>query len=72
MEKMECLFPKKNKIIGIITDSDIRKKFYRIKFNNQKAASIMKRIFIAFHLQKKSKKKILLESNKILLPSFKK
>ena len=63
----------KNKIIGVITDSDIRRSILEGKFNSKKTAStIMKKNFLSIPFKKKSLgKKILLESNKILLPVLK-
>jgi len=63
----------KNKIIGVITDSDIRRSILEGKFNSKKTASaIMKKDFLSIPFKKKLLgKKILLESNKILLPVLK-
>ena len=65
---------KKKKIVGIITDADIRKKLLQeqVILVNQRAASIPeKTFFTAFHSQKEIKRKLLLESNKILIPILK-
>ncbi len=64
---------KNKKIIGVITDSDIRKSILEGKFNKKnKAYFLMKKNFVSIPFNKiKLGKKILLESNKILLPVLK-
>ena len=64
---------KKKKIVGIITDADIRKKLLQDKILvNQRAASIMEKNFYSIPFSKRNKKKkLLLESNKILIPILK-
>lgn len=63
----------KKKIIGVITDSDIRRSILEGKFDSKKNASvIMKKDFLSIPYKKMSQgKKILLKSNKILLPVLK-
>lgn len=64
---------KKKKIVGIITDADIRKKLLQDKILvNQRASSIMEKNFYSIPFSKRNKKKkLLLESNKILIPILK-
>lgn len=64
---------KKKKIVGIITDADIRKKLLQDKILvNQRAVSIMEKNFYSIPFSKRNeKKKLLLESNKILIPILK-
>ena len=64
---------KNNKVIGVITDSDIRKSILEGNFNQKnRSDELMKKNFVSIPFTKlKSGKKILLESNKILLPVLK-
>ena len=58
MVRMEYLFPIKKKIVGIITDADIRKKLLQDKILvNQRAASIMEKNFYSIPFSKRNKRK---------------
>ena len=61
---------KRNKLVGVITDSDVRKNLLKNKLNvNSKAVSITQKKFIKIPASKvEDSKKILLKSNKMLLP----
>ena len=61
---------KSNKLIGVITDSDIRKKLLQNNLSNKTIAKdLMEKDFLSIPLNKKKlSKKILIESNKILIP----
>ena len=61
---------KKNKLVGIITDSDVRKNLLKNKLNvNNKAITITQKKYIKIPTSKiEESKKILLKSNKMLLP----
>ena len=61
---------KKNKLVGIITDSDVRKNLLKNKLNvNNKAITITQRKYVKIPTSKiEESKKILLKSNKMLLP----
>ena len=61
---------KKNKLIGIITDSDVRKNILKNKLDvNKRAVTITQKKFIKIPLSKiEESKNILLKSNKMLLP----
>ena len=65
---------KSQKILGVITDADIRKSLLQGKLNkNSNAKSIMKKNFYSIpHTKKNLSKKILINSNKILIPILKK
>tara|TARA_B100000886_G_scaffold295080_1_gene221784 strand:- start:41314 stop:42675 length:1362 start_codon:yes stop_codon:yes gene_type:complete len=61
---------KKNKLVGVITDSDVRKNLLKDKLNlNSNANSITQKKYIKIPASKvEESKKILLKSNKMLLP----
>ena len=61
---------KKNNLIGIITDSDVRKNILKNKLDvNKSAITITQKKFIKIPISKiEEGKKILLKSNKMLLP----
>ena len=65
---------KKNKLVGVITDSDVRKNLLKNKLNvNSKAITITQKKFIKIPASKvEDSKKILLQSNKMLLPIIEK
>ncbi len=64
---------KKNNLVGVITDSDIRRRLLKNEINlNKKAKYIYQKNYLKIPYTKKNhKKKILLESNKILIPIVK-
>ena len=61
---------KRDKLVGVITDSDVRKNLLKNKLNvNSKALSITQKKFIKIPASKvEDSKKILLKSNKMLIP----
>ena len=61
---------KKNNVLGIITDSDIRKNFLKNKLDvNKKVITITQKKFLKIPLSKvENSRKILIRSNKMLLP----
>ena len=61
---------KKNKLVGVITDSDVRKNLLKGKLNiNSKAITITQKKYVKIPVSKvEQSKKILLKSNKMLLP----
>ena len=61
---------KKNKLVGVITDSDVRKNLLKNKLNlNSNAITITQKKYIKIPASKvEESKKILLKSNKMLLP----
>jgi nucleoside-diphosphate-sugar epimerase len=65
---------KNNKLVGVITDSDVRKNLLKNKLNvNSKAITITQKKFIKIPASKvEDSKKILLQSNKMLLPIIEK
>ena len=65
---------KKNRLVGVITDSDVRKNLLKNKLNiNSKAFTITQKKFIKIPASKvEDSKKILLQSNKMLLPIIEK
>ena len=64
---------KKNNLIGVITDSDIRKRLLKNEINlNKKVKYIYQKNYFQIPYTKiNQRKKILLESNKILIPIVK-
>ena len=64
---------KKEKLIGVITDADIRKNFLKKKLNlNSEAQTIAQRNYLKIPFsKKKNSKDILIKSNKILIPIVK-
>jgi signal-transduction protein with cAMP-binding, CBS, and nucleotidyltransferase domain len=64
---------KLKKLVGVITDSDIRKKLLQKKLKMYShAKEIMERNFLSIPFSKrKLSKKILIDSNKILIPIVK-
>lgn len=64
---------KNNKLLGVITDSDIRKNLLKNELNFKKRAKdiAQRNYFCIPHFREKYKKRILLESNKILIPIIK-
>ena len=61
---------KKNKLVGVITDSDVRKNLLKDKLNlNSNAITITQKKYIKIPASKvEESKKMLLKSNKMLLP----
>ena len=63
----------KKNLIGVITDSDIRKSILKNNFTSKlKAKDLVKKQYLSIPFSKRSqKKKILIQSNKILIPIVK-
>ena len=63
----------KKNLIGVITDSDIRKSILKNNFTSKlKAKDLVKKQYLSIPFSKRNqKKKILIQSNKILIPIVK-